>query len=115
MRAIQGLGNWVLVLMATASLVVMIAAFRLDMIVHQDLYSYGLQFSNGWALPYWDAIRLVFAMAWLNIIVAIAFQVYRIRSMRETEKQSSDEQVEEVQVVPVEPESWEQIEAKASE
>jgi hypothetical protein len=90
MRAIQGIGNWILVIMATASLVSMIAAFRLDMVVNQDLYSHGLQFSTSWAFPYWDAIRTVFAMAWLNIIVAIAFQIYRIIIVRQSE--SSNEQ-----------------------
>jgi len=93
MRAIEGIGNWVLVVMAAASLVSMIAAFRLDMVVNQDLYSYGLQFNTSWAFTYWDTIRTVFAMAWLNIIVAIGFQIYRIRIIHKDEEQSSNEQV----------------------
>jgi hypothetical protein len=138
MRAIQGLGNWVLILMATASLVSMIAAFRLDMIVNQDLYSHGLQFSNNWALPYWDTVRLIFAMAWLNLITAIAFQIYRLRAIRKSEEEERNantnaldkklnestetkdqttpqKKEEEVQIIPVEPQSCEQIESKASE
>lgn len=77
--------------MATASLVSMIAAFRLDMVVNQDLYSHGLQFSTSWAFPYWDAIRTVFAMAWLNIIVAIAFQIYRSIIVRQSESSNKQE------------------------
>ncbi len=79
--------------MATASLVSMIAAFRLDMVVNQDLYSHGLQFSTSWAFPYWDAIRTVFAMAWLNIIVAIAFQIYRIMIARQSESSNEQENI----------------------
>lgn len=87
MRRIDGIGNWVLVIMALGSLISMIAAFVLDMIVHKDLYSYGLQFSYSWAIPYWNTIRIVFATGWLNIIVAIAFQVYRIRAIRKNKRQ----------------------------
>jgi hypothetical protein len=82
MRTIDGIGNWVLILMALASLVSMIAAFQLDLIVHVDLYSYGLQFSDAWAYPYWTAIRLIFAMSWLSLIAAIAFQIYKTIVMR---------------------------------
>jgi hypothetical protein len=94
MRGIDGIGNWVLVVMAVASLVSMIAAFGAYMIVDHDLYSYGLRFSYGWAIPYWNAIGTVFAMAWLSIIAAIAFQIYRIRTIRKEETQTADEQFE---------------------
>lgn len=79
MRHIDGIGNWVLILMAAASLIIMIAAYSADNIVNQTLYTYGLQFSADWALPYWDTTKTVFVMAWLNIIAAISFQVYRTR------------------------------------
>jgi hypothetical protein len=86
MLGIDRIGNWILIVMALASLISMIAAFSLDMIVNQDLYSYGLQFSYSWAKPYWNAIRIVFAMGWLNIIVAIAFQVHKIRTLRKDDR-----------------------------
>ena len=86
MRGIDGIGNWVLVVMAAASLISMIAAFSANSMVHGDLYSYGLQFSYTWAIPYWNSMGIVFAMAWLNIIVAIAFQIYRIRTTRKAEE-----------------------------
>src|SRR3990170_5297692 len=106
MRAIDGIGNWVLVLMAASSLILMIAAFKIDMIVNQDLYSNGLRFSYGWAVPYWDAIRIIFAMAWLNIIAAVSFQMYRIRVIHKTREQIPIKQVEKT----IE-EKWESVNA----
>lgn len=85
MRALQGIGNSVLVIMAAASLIAMIAAFSADMIVNGTLYSYGLNFNNGWSIPFETAMKIIFAMGWLNIIAAIAFQIYRIRTIRKDE------------------------------
>lgn len=94
MRTIDGIGNWVLILMAGASLVSMIAAFQLDLIVNVDLYSYGLQFSDAWAYPYWTAIRIIFAMSWLSLIATIVFQVYKTRVIRSIEAESEEEEIE---------------------
>jgi len=90
MRGIDGIGNWILVIMATASVISMIAALSLNSIISQDLPSYGLQFNYGWAIPYWNTISLVFVMAWINIIAAIAFQIYRIRTIRKDEVQNAE-------------------------
>jgi hypothetical protein len=89
MRGIDGIGNWILVIMAAASCISMITVLGLDSIVSQQLPSYGLEFNYGWAIPYWNTISLVFVMAWINIIAAIAFQVYRIRTIRKDEMQNS--------------------------
>jgi len=89
MRGLDGIGNLVLVIMAAASLISMIAAFSLDRIVN-GLYSYGLHFSYGWSISYWNTIGTVFAMAWLNISVAIAFQIYRVRTIRKNEARNGD-------------------------
>jgi hypothetical protein len=89
MRGIDGIGNWILVIMAAASCISMIAVLSLDSIISQQLPSYGLEFNYGWAIPYWNTISLVFVMAWINIIAAIAFQVYRIRTIRKDEMQNS--------------------------
>jgi hypothetical protein len=78
------------VIMAAASCISMIAVLSLDSIISQQLPSYGLEFNYGWAIPYWNTISLVFVMAWINIIAAIAFQVYRIRTMRKDEMQNDD-------------------------
>lgn len=90
MRGIDGIGNWVLVIMAAASLISIFAAFNLYNIVSHDLYSYGLQFNYGWAIPYWNTIATVFVMSWVSIIAAIAFQIYRIRTIRKDEAQNAD-------------------------
>jgi hypothetical protein len=71
--------------MAAASLISMIAALSVDFMVNGDLYSYGLHFNYGWYIPYEAAMGIVFAMAWTNIIVAIVFEVYRIRTTRKNE------------------------------
>jgi Ca2+/Na+ antiporter len=94
MRGIDGIGNLVLVIMAAASLISMIATISIERIVSHDLYSYGLQFSYRWAIPYWNTIGTVIAMAWLNIVAAVAFQIYRIRTIHKEEKQSANEQDE---------------------
>jgi hypothetical protein len=94
MRGIDGIGNLILLFMAAASLISMIAAFFLDGIVNNELKAYGLEFSYNWAIPYWNTMGVIFAMGWLSIIAAIAFQVYRIRVIRKEESQSANEQFE---------------------
>jgi len=71
------------VLIAAYSLATMSILFMIDLIVNETLYSYGLQFSADWATQYWTAIRTGFAMSWLVIITAIAFQVYLTRKTKE--------------------------------
>jgi len=90
MRGIDGIGNWVLVIMAAASCISMIAALTLDSIMSQQLPSYGLQFNYGWAIPYWNTVSTIFVMAWINIIAAITFQVYRLRTIRKEETQKAE-------------------------
>jgi membrane-bound ClpP family serine protease len=92
MRGIDGIGNLILLLMAAASLISMIAAFGLQGIVSNNLSSYGLKFSYNWAIPYWNTMGVIFAMGWLNIIAAVAFQIYRIRIIRKEESQSTSDQ-----------------------
>ena len=91
MRVMQGIGNLVLVVMAGASLVIMIAAYVVDIMVNGDLYWYGLHFDYGWFMPFKNVIGLVYVMAWVNIILALGFQVYRISINREDEAREPDE------------------------
>jgi len=79
--------NWVPVVMAACSLASIVSLFQVDALVHQTLYSYGLQFSNNWAVPYWDAIRTVFAMTWIVVIAAIGLQLYN--ATRKADKKAS--------------------------
>ncbi|MFQ6074450.1 MAG: hypothetical protein ACE5KC_04440, partial [Candidatus Bathyarchaeia archaeon] len=73
---ISSINSLVLVLVAFSSLLSMFALTRIDNIVHQDLYRYGLRFSYEWAMPYWTMTTLVFIMGWFNIIITCAFQFY---------------------------------------
>jgi len=66
----------VLILMAGASLVSMLATLNIDHIINHDLYSYGLQFSTKWAVPYWTLVGVVFSMGWFIIVTAMAVEVH---------------------------------------
>jgi hypothetical protein len=66
----------VLILMAGASLVSMLATLSIDHIINHDLYSYGLQFSTKWAVPYWTLVTVVFSMGWFIIVTAMAVEVH---------------------------------------
>ena len=90
MRGIDGIGNWILVIMATASFISMLAVYSLNDLVSQQLALYGLQFNYGWAIPYWNTIAIVFVTAWINISAAIGFQIYRIRTIRKDEMQNAE-------------------------
>src|SRR4030067_301973 len=78
MKLISAIARWILAVIAACSLISMLALLQVDSIVNRSLYSYGLQFSDAWATPYWSSIRLVFAMGWLMFGVAAAFQVYAV-------------------------------------
>lgn len=80
----------VLILMAGASLVSMLATLSIDHIINHDLYSYGLQFSTKWAVPYWTLVAVVFSMGWFIIVTAMAVElhfllVYRRNRLRKPE------------------------------
>lgn len=90
MREIQGIGNLVLLFMAATSLAMMIAAYSVDMIVNGELYYYGLSFNSDWFIPFKNIIGIIYALAWVNIIIVLGFQLYRIRTTRKDEKQETD-------------------------
>ena len=73
---VSGVYSLILVLVAFSSLVTMFALTRIDNMIKQDFYSYGLRFSYAWAMPYWTLTSLVFVMGWVNIIMACTFQFY---------------------------------------
>lgn len=77
--------------MAAYSLVTIIVLFRIDTVVNETLYSYGLQFNPSWATLYWTTIRLGFAVSWLVIITAIALQLYFTRKTKETVEERKEE------------------------
>ena len=75
--------NYVILLMAAYSLVTIIVLFRIDTVVNETLYSYGLRFSSDWAQLYWTTIRTGFAVSWLVIISAIVLQFYFAHKTKE--------------------------------
>jgi uncharacterized membrane protein len=90
MKGINELSSWVLVIMAETSLISIIATLSLGRIVTHDLYLYGLHFSYGWAIPYWNTAGVIFAMAWVNIIAAIVLQVYLTRKTKEKPEEQKE-------------------------
>jgi len=76
----------VLLLMASSSLFSMIGLLQLNKIVQDDLVRSGLHFSHAWAVPYWNLMSLVFALMWVNIIAAIAFQSYLLMQRKKEAK-----------------------------
>ena len=50
----------VLVLWLISSFFVLFLLGRIDWIIHDDLYDFGLQFSLDWATPYWALSRLIY-------------------------------------------------------
>jgi hypothetical protein len=68
----------ILILMAGAALVSMLATLSIDHIINHDLYSYGLQFSTRWAVPYWTTVAVVFSMGWFIILTSIAFELHLV-------------------------------------
>jgi hypothetical protein len=67
--------------MAVASLVFALL-LRIDRLVHVTLYSYGLQFDDAWAHPYWAFIRSALGMLLLIIAVTGVLIVYLVRNQR---------------------------------
>jgi hypothetical protein len=80
--------NLVILLVIAYSLVTITVLFRVDTVVNETLYSYGLQFSPDWATLYWTTIRIGFAVSGLVIITAVALQLYFTRVTKETDSQS---------------------------
>jgi len=111
----------VFVLIAASSLVSMISTFKIDQIVHGDLYNYGLHFSYQWAMPYWTMTTIVFGMGWFNLIIAVTFQFYVLiygrkealqpEATKEPQPQPAKEEIIEVETKPTEKveESKEQV------
>jgi hypothetical protein len=79
--------SWAVIVMAACSLFSMIGTLRIDEIINHDLYQYGLQFSYAWATPYWITAGFVFAMGWLNLIMATLIHAHALALRRKSSKQ----------------------------
>jgi len=73
---LKGLETWftkvTLVLWLVSGVFVLFLLGRIDYIIHNDLYGFGLQFSFVWADPYWAVLRLIYVcLAVPSILSAI--------------------------------------------
>ena len=97
MKSTRSVFSLILLLMAAYSLVTITVLFRIDTIVNETLYSYGLQFSPDWAELYWTTIRTGFALSGLVMITLVVFLFYSARTNREAveERRETEPQSEE--------------------
>jgi hypothetical protein len=94
MRLTRNIFDWVPVIMVTYSLVSIIILFQIDTIVNENLYLHGLQFSPEWATPYWNTIRIGFAMSWMAIFTVVASKIYSMTRKNKEENQEKNEKRE---------------------
>jgi hypothetical protein len=83
--------NLVVLLAIASSLVTITVLFRVDTIVNETLYSYGLQFSPDWATLYWTTVRVGFAVSGLVIVTAVALQLFFTRVTKEMDEPKGTE------------------------
>jgi uncharacterized Zn-finger protein len=72
----------VLALCLVSSLFAAYMLYQLNGIVHGTLYNYGLQFSNGWAVPYWSLERLAYVYLFVPFAAgscALIFDLWKSR------------------------------------
>lgn len=63
---------------------------RIDTIIHNQLYEFGLRFSQQWATPYWNYSGAVIVSSWFNILGAIVLFYYLYRNRVTTEPEAED-------------------------
>src|SRR4030065_2727252 len=78
MKMTNGIIRWFPTILAVCSMISIYTIRQLDSIVHEKLYSHGLQFSYDWATPYWTMSGMAYAMGGAIIAVAAVLQVYLI-------------------------------------
>jgi putative ABC transport system ATP-binding protein len=66
------------------AVLIFVVLLQIDQIVHGTLYSYGLQFSNTWALPYWTFHKFAVGLAYL-IFVLSAFLIVYVKRINDRE------------------------------
>lgn len=85
----------VLVIWLASSFLVLFMLSRIDWIVHNELYDFGLQFSLDWANPYWVALRLIHVflaipLALSFIILGFDFWRWKSKSKKHLSKRVSE-------------------------
>jgi hypothetical protein len=75
----------VLALYLVSSLFAAYMLYQLNGVVHGTLYNYGLQFNNGWAVPYWSLERLLYVYLFVPFFIgcfALIFDLWKSRLER---------------------------------
>jgi len=67
------------VLILTATVLIAYSLNLLDYIVNVTLYNYELQFSYGWATPYWTILRTIMALEGLTAVLTLGSAIYVYR------------------------------------
>ncbi len=70
-----------LITVALASLIGIVGLLQINNLVFQDLYDFGLVFSNRWAMPFWAYSGIIVGLSWVNIgaATALTYHVFRRR------------------------------------
>jgi hypothetical protein len=75
----------VLALYLVCSIFAAYTVYQQSGVVHGTLYNYGLQFSNGWAIPYWSLERLIYVYVFVPSFFgsfALIFDLWKSRLER---------------------------------
>jgi hypothetical protein len=75
MKTAASIVRWVPLTIVAFAIVSIVALLQLDLVVNETLYSYGLFYSDDWAISYWSTIRTALAMLDLILVVAVVLQV----------------------------------------
>ena len=70
-----------IVMSAISLLEMIILTTRIDNIIHNELYEFGLRFSQQWATPYWNYSGTVLVSSWFTILgsVLLLYYLYKNR------------------------------------
>jgi uncharacterized Zn-finger protein len=69
----QWFNRIVLAIWVISAVCVMFLLTRIDLIVHGQLYNFGLQFDPAWADPYWSYTRLIYVGLGLPMTLSVFF------------------------------------------
>jgi hypothetical protein len=61
----------VIILWLVCGILISLSLNRIDLIVHGELYDYGLQFNQAWAVPYWTLVRFIYVFIAIPTTISI--------------------------------------------
>jgi len=67
------------------AIIIIFLLLKIDSIIHNNLYSYGLQFSYEWANPYWLYLRLTLCLLFLLCITSCSLFYLSSRETKDFE------------------------------